>query len=38
MQESYLDPLFIRIVEYCKAPGSTVDGLVELVTVEKGNV
>eukprot|EP00731_Ephydatia_muelleri_P023333 Em0015g916a len=27
VQEAYLDPLFIRdCVEYCKSPGSTVDG------------
>ena len=31
-QESYLQPQFLEIVQYCKSPAASYDGLLELIS------
>ena len=37
IQEAFFDPEFLSIVEYCRRGGSSPDGLMEMITEEKGS-
>ena len=38
MQEGFFDLEFLNIVEYCRRGGSSLDGLVDMITEEKGKI
>jgi hypothetical protein len=37
IQEAFFDPEFLSIVEYCRRGGSSPEGLVDMITEEKGS-